>query len=387
MTRFSRKTCCWTRQIVALLCSACLLKPIARAEAPPAPQTNASPSADILSIVRQQNQQIRKGALAAQGVFGGRTSHDNGVNPAARMVRGAKTVVFISMSMPDRELSAMLEEVRGRRDVVFFLRGLEANDGHKTAEHIKAVSDFKDHLREPQPVVAVLPQAFARWDVTQVPVVMHESIADHKWYRVDGALSIESATRDIDAGVKSRNVGMTWPVREKDLAEVFRDRMQRYNWHAWQDRAAKAMTDRMDRGTPLPRAERDTRYTVDLSVTFPQDIRDQKGNLIMAKGTRYNPLTKAGLPGAAIVVVDPSDQRQIVMAHAWLQRYPQGRLFVTHYDEGGVRSLTEETGIKPMLLDSIIVKRFQLRAAPSLLTAENGKLVVQTLSPRVEGGM
>lgn len=107
----------------------------------------------------------------------------------------------------------------------------------------------------------------------------------------------------------------------------------------------------------------------------------------MAKGTRYNPLTKAGLPGAAIVVVDPSDQRQIVMAHAWLQRYPQGRLFVTHYDEGGVRSLTEETGIKPMLLDSIIVKRFQLRAAPSLLTAENGKLVVQTLSPRVEGGM
>lgn len=95
MTRFSRKTCCLTRQIVALLCSACLLKPIARAEAPPAPQTNASPSADILSIVRQQNQQIRKGALAAQGAFGGRTSHDNGVNPAARMVRGAKTVVFI----------------------------------------------------------------------------------------------------------------------------------------------------------------------------------------------------------------------------------------------------------------------------------------------------
>jgi conjugal transfer pilus assembly protein TraW len=55
--------------------------------------------------------------------------------------------------------------------------------------------------------------------------------------------------------------------------------------------------------------------------------------------------------------------------------------------EEGVRSLTEKTGIKPMLLDSIIVKRFQLRAAPSLLTAENDKLVVQTLSPRVEGGM
>jgi conjugal transfer pilus assembly protein TraW len=216
---------------------------------------------------------------------------------------------------------------------------------------------------------------------------MHESATDHKWYRVDGAISIESATRDIDAGVKSRATGVTWPVSERDLAEVFRDRMQHYDWKAWQDRTAANMKRQMDLGTPLPLAQRDTRYTVDLSVTFPQDIRDQKGNLIIAKGTRYNPLARSGLPGSAIVIVDPADGRQIAMAHTWMQRYPQGRLFVTHFDEEGLRTLVEQTGIKPMMLDKIIVKRFQLQATPSLLTAENGLLVVQTFSPRVEGGM
>jgi conjugal transfer pilus assembly protein TraW len=216
---------------------------------------------------------------------------------------------------------------------------------------------------------------------------MHESATDHKWYRVDGAISIESATRDIDAGVKSRATGVTWPVSERDLAGVFRDRMQHYDWKAWQDRTAAIMKRQIDLGTPLPLAQRDTRYTVDLSVTFPQDIRDQKGNLIIAKGTRYNPLARSGLPGSAIVIVDPADGRQIAMAHTWMQRYPQGRLFVTHFDEEGLRTLVEQTGIKPMMLDKIIVKRFQLQATPSLLTAENGLLVVQTFSPRVEGGM
>jgi conjugal transfer pilus assembly protein TraW len=390
MIKSSLKIRCWIRQISALLAGVTVIAQLAHAQSAVTGaniRAGVGATSDVLAIVREQNQQIRAGALKAQSVFGGPTTHDNGKNPATEAVLKAKTAVFISMSMPDRELSALLDEGRGRRDVVFFLRGLEGNNGRKTNEHIKAVTDFKNRLREGQPVVAVLPQAFARWDVTRVPVVMHESVVDHKWYRVDGAISIESATRDIDAGVKSRATGMTWPVSEQDLADVFRDRMQHYDWKAWQGRTAANMKRQMDLGTPLPLAQRDTRYTVDLSVTFPQDIRDQKGNLIIAKGTRYNPLAKSGLPGSAIVIIDPADERQIAMARTWMQRYPHGRLLVTHFDEEGLSTLVQQTGIKPMMLDKIIVKRFQLQAAPSLLTAENGLLVVQTFSPRVEGGM
>jgi conjugal transfer pilus assembly protein TraW len=390
MIKSSQKIHCWTRQIASLFVGVALVGQFARAQTPSTgggSGQGAGTTSDVLAIVRAQNQQIRAGALKAQSVFGGPTTHDNGKNPATEAVLKAKTAVFISMSMPDRELSALLDEGRGRRDIVFFLRGLEDNNGHKTSEHIKALTDFKSHPQEGQPVVAILPQAFARWDVTRVPVVMHESATDHKWYRVDGAISIESAARDIDAGVKSRATGMTWPVSEQDLADVFRARVQQFDWKAWQERTAAKMQRQIDLGTPLPLAQRDTRYTVDLSVTFPQDIRDQKGNLIIAKGTRYNPLAKSGLPGSAIVIVDPADGRQIAMARTWMQRYPQGRLFVTHFDEQGLSTLVEQTGIRPMMLDKIIVKRFQLQATPSLVTAENGLLVVQTFSPRVEGGM
>lgn len=391
MTRSTPKTSCCIRATAAaaLLATALLAHAGAPIGAIGQIASATGTTNEVLSIVRQQNQHIRQGAMSAAGAFGAapaqRTPHDNGVNPAAEVVKNAKTVVFISMTMPDRELKELFDEGAGHPDTVFFLRGLEANSGRKTVDHIKNIVGFKDHVRDPQPNIVVLPQAFARWSVTEVPVVMHESATDHRWYRADGAISIQAATHDIDAGLKPR-AAMTWPVREQDLAKVFRDRMDHYDWSAWQDRTTKQYTSRLEKGTPLALAQSDTRYTVNLGVTFPQDIHDKQGRLIIAKGTTVNPLATRGLPGGAIIVVDPSDNRQISMARKWVQQYPHARLLVTHFDEEGLHSLIDATGIKPMMLDAIIVKRFGLRTVPSLLTTQNSLLLVQSYAPRVEGG-
>ena len=63
----------------------------------------------------------------------------------------------------------------------------------------------------------------------------------------------------------------------------------------------------------LGSADKPRRWSYDPSIVVENDIRDQKGNLVAAAGTRVNPLTFVQLK-QDIVFVDGDDEAQVAWA-------------------------------------------------------------------------
>ncbi|NEX63387.1 TrbC family F-type conjugative pilus assembly protein [Noviherbaspirillum galbum] len=316
-----------------------------------------------------------KEAITAMGMAP-QTAPDG--NPTGEQIRNALSIVFISLGMPNDELRYLLQEGAGKKDVVFLLRGTFNNDMKDTLKRIVDLVPAKDVRQTPN--VFILPQAFANYRIGAVPVVFGQ----HKkqWYQVNGAPSIAMAMKEIQAGRANHQIGTMWPVAEEDIAQRMKQAVATHDWQAWQRELATDMQKKIETGHQLPYSLSDERYYVDLSITFPQDVRGQDNKIVVKAGTRINPLERAQVPGGAIMVLDPADARQRKMVKTWLQKWPAGIVMVSRYEEQGIREL----GVKVVMLDPVSVARFQLHAVPALLTADKQQLLVQTFAPRVEGG-
>jgi conjugal transfer pilus assembly protein TraW len=335
----------------------------------------------LVDLLKQQQGRANgaegaKEAVTAMGMAP--QSAPNG-NPAGDQVKDAAVIVFISLGMPNDELRYLLSEGAGKKDVVFLLRGTFNNDMKDTMDRLMQIADPKDAAQVPN--LFILPQAFANYRIDAVPVVFGKEKKD--WFQVNGAPSIGMAMKEIRAGRANHTIGRLWPVAEEDIAQRMKAAMEGYDWRRWQNGLAIDMKDKLEAGHQLPYSLSDESYYVDLSVTFPSDIKDKDGRVAVKAGTRFNPLEKAQVPGGAIMVIDPADARQRSMAKIWLKKWPAGILMVTRYDEAGIREL----GVKVIMVDALAVSRFQLHSVPSLLTADRQQLLVRTYAPRVEGGI
>ena len=313
----------------------------------------------------------------------------------AAQIKHASAIVFISLGMPDEDLRYFLNEGAGRSDVVFLLRGTFNNNMRETKTRLFKLAGYElpdriDHKnidpkdRKPMPNVFILPQAFSNYHVTSVPVVfMQDSKKKADWYQITGPLSIALAAKGIAEGHANQIVGETWPVAEDDIAERMRAAAQGYDWAGWQHTLTADLQRKFEEGHQLPYSQTDESYHVDMSVTFPTDIKDNQGRVVVKACTKVNPVENANVPGGAIIVIDPGDARQVKMARIWLKKWPAAIVMVTRYVEDGIRDL--ET--KAVMLDSMATARLQLHVVPALLTADNHTLLVRTYAPRVEGGI
>jgi conjugal transfer pilus assembly protein TraW len=91
--------------------------------------------------------------------------------------------------------------------------------------------------------------------------------------------------------------GSTWSVAEPDLLEVIRSRLQRLQQSGglaqFQQTAVTQARDAIQHPKPLPgfsHASESKTWTYDPTITIGEDIRDGRGNLIAAKGQKFNPL-------------------------------------------------------------------------------------------------
>ena len=112
-------------------------------------------------------------------------------------------------------------------------------------------------------------------------------------------------------------LGRTWPVAEPDLLQTIAGRlgaMQASGGIARMQRALAARAEaRVRRPEPvagLATTEEPRRWTHDPSIVVEADIRDHKGQLIAAAGTRINPLASVTLR-QTLVFVDGDDPKQI----------------------------------------------------------------------------
>lgn len=97
-------------------------------------------------------------------------------------------------------------------------------------------------------------------------------------------------------------IGATFPIAEPDLLEVIRARLMRAQQSGELDRMNQKFVETAQAAVRRPRpvagitpAKETREWLFDPGITISEDIRDAKGNLIAAKGQRFNPLHYVGL--------------------------------------------------------------------------------------------
>lgn len=111
--------------------------------------------------------------------------------------------------------------------------------------------------------------------------------------------------------------GTTFPVIEVDLLKAIEMKLRRAEASgeiaAMQRGMAKRAEARVRRPKPVPgiSAARERRsWAYDPTITVQQDIKDAKGRLIIARGTRVNPLDKVPMR-SSLVFIDGDDSAQV----------------------------------------------------------------------------
>ena len=169
----------------------------------------------------------------------------------------------------------------------------------------------------------------------------------------------------LPASVQARDYGQRgamFPVIERDLLEQIHTRlaqMEKSGETAKLNQELKRRTiARVNRPDPvagLIRAHESRSWPFDPTITLAADIREAKGELIHAAGTRVNPLDSVALR-VPLLFLDGDDPAQIAWA---LRQDPNAKLILVkgaplelmkarqrrfYFDQGG--NLTEKFGIR-----------------------------------------
>jgi conjugal transfer pilus assembly protein TraW len=116
--------------------------------------------------------------------------------------------------------------------------------------------------------------------------------------------------------------GAVFPVIETDLLSVIQNKLAAMQASGAIDRANKALAARTEARVKRPppvkgiiAATEPRSWTHDPTITVEQDLRDAKGRVIVARGTRINPLDTVPLR-QRLVFLDGDDPAQVAWAMA-----------------------------------------------------------------------
>lgn len=136
-----------------------------------------------------------------------------------------------------------------------------------------------------------------------------------------GAARPAGASLSAGQGHDLGRFGKTWPVIEPDLLSTIAARLGAAQGSGALDRLNRAFAARAEARVMNPApvagltpASKGRSWTYDPAMMLSSDIRDMKGTLIAARGTRINPLDLVKLP-RTLLFVDGTSERQI----AWAQ--------------------------------------------------------------------
>lgn len=112
-----------------------------------------------------------------------------------------------------------------------------------------------------------------------------------------GAFAAVCAVPSVTCAKDYGKSGQTWPIAEPDLFEVIRQRLLHFQQSGEMDAFKARAIARADESVRRPKpvagithAWEDRAWSYDPMITISQDIRDAGGNLIAAKGQKFNPL-------------------------------------------------------------------------------------------------
>ena len=169
-------------------------------------------------------------------------------------------------------------------------------------------------------------------------------------------------------------VGETYPVIEPDVVAELKQKAEE------KDKSKdNSLVERMKKYQPadlhpLPRAEGDRTFLVDMTYSLERDLVDGEGKVIYPGGYTFNPLDYISFSGG-LVVIDADDPSQVnwFRASPYLENH-QARLLLSN---GHAFDLIEQLKRPVFYLTDDIAGRLQLSAVPSVVIQRGNRILVR----------
>jgi hypothetical protein len=159
-------------------------------------------------------------------------------------------------------------------------------------------------------------------------------------------------------------IGQTYEILEPDALLEISSQANKVNW----TKKAETATQSALTGIKLPvSSDYHTRDYIPY-YRIPADIRDDKGQIIYAKGYQYNPLEYTRLP--LRVIVFTADMLDWVRLH----QLTNDTLILS---VGDTIKASKQLSAPVYLLDKRTIERLDIKKLPSIITKQKNKLVIE----------
>ena len=194
------------------------------------------------------------------------------------------------------------------------------------------------------------------------------------------ALLLATPAYALDLG----RVGPVWPVAEPDLLALIQSRLEEKQRSGELARIQAEFEARSRRAieSPVPvaglvRTRTPRSFLFDPTVTAPDTVRDPEGKVLVAAGTRVNPLDYVFL-SRPLIFFDARDRDQVKTALALRQRHRgrahlilTGGSYIDFMRRHDMRVYYDQQGL--------LVHRLGIRQVPALVTQEGRMLRIDEL--------
>lgn len=194
------------------------------------------------------------------------------------------------------------------------------------------------------------------------------------------SLLLTAPAHALDLG----RVGPVWPVAEPDLLALIQSRLEEKQRSGELARIQAEFEARSRRTleSPAPvaglaRTQTPRSFLFDPTVSAPDTVRDPEGKVLVAAGTRVNPLDYVGL-SQPLIFFDARDRDQVKTALALRQRHRgrahlilTGGSFIDFMRRHDLRVYYDEQGL--------LVRHLGIRQVPALVTQEGRMLRIDEL--------
>jgi|GEM_PF-1660126 len=344
------------------------------------PEPPASPSQQDLNEIANQARaivlkEVQSGVEAQQG----QKSEEE----------GTRIVIFTTLGKDGdpKGLRRLVEALDGEKQVMIVLRGLPVGV-RRIDEAIKIMAAEGQGLSAP-PSVFLDPELFEKYQVSDAPTILLEKngkavlwakgVTDPTWLK-----RMANLGRTGDLGIH----GYVDKVVEKSLLQEMRERISAINW----DEKKKNATKKFMKQFPyrrLPVATKDRVFSFKPEIEVEEDIIGAKGKPIAKKGQKLN-LLDSVQGRFFLIVFDATDHKQIKMAKQWkneVQNKKRVKLIASYMDSSGngwseKERMEQELGDRIYFLNSNLVDAFNIEHVPSIIYAENKRVIVHEFSPR-----
>jgi len=215
--------------------------------------------------------------------------------------------VFVSFNMTMADLQETLRIAATAGAQVYF-KGMHEDDNgiQDTIRRLRFIGRDLDI----NPDVRFKPRYFDEFNISQAPTILVRN--EHGVLYASGITNfnwLQNKIKRDDTEGYLGSYGETAAVTEKDIREVFKERMAGMNLEEKQKEVVDNYWTKKDFVTLPPAIKNDSWY-IDPTVRANKDIINPRGDQLAKEGQVINPLSQAQVP-LTLYIFDPTDSKQL----------------------------------------------------------------------------